>query len=72
MDSPKLIISYQFWNILTTFDAFPPYLKIQKLGWEINDFFPLEYHCQKLPWEIFDFALSLPPIRKFSQVIPCD
>ena len=37
-DSPSLSW-FQIWNIWTIFDAFPE-VKIQKLGWEIYDFFP--------------------------------
>ena len=38
IDSPKLIIWSEFWNIWTTFDAFPQ-VKIKKLGWKIYDLF---------------------------------
>ena len=56
INSTKLIIWSHFWNIWTTFWCPSPYVRIQKLGWEIHHFFPL----------------TPPPFGKCFQVIPCD
>ena len=54
-------------SIFTTFLCLSPYVRIQKLGWEIYDFFPWPPcqrgpPCQKFPWEIFDYAQTPAPL----------
>ena len=57
-----MIIGSQFWKIWTTFSCLSPYVRIQKLGWEIYDFFPFTLGN-------FWFCLDPPPwLGKFPKL----
>ena len=72
IDSHKLIILPEFWDIWTTFDAFP-HVKIQKLGWEMYDTFPWPPPPVKNILGKFLICIDpRPPVGKCSKVLPCD